>query len=174
MTISVTELDAMQENEAAALLAECCGASRWVARMVARRPFGSVAAALSVAHDAWESLGVSDWMEAFARHPRIGERMGAVAQGERGNTWSRGEQSGVDRARDEVRDELAQMNREYEDRFGYIYIVCAAGKTAREMLALARERLHNDPAMEIRVAAEEQRKIMQLRLGKLLGNTEET
>lgn len=170
--VSIAEMNAMPDDRAVELLAECCGASRWVSGMVARRPLASRNAMLSAADDVYGSLTSIDWLEAFAHHPRIGERTGAVAQGARGSAWSTGEQSGVDRARGDVRDELAAANRVYEQRFGYIYIVCATGKTAEEMLALARARLHNDPDTEIRVAAEEQRKIMRLRLEKLLDNGE--
>lgn len=107
-------------------------------------------------------------MEAFSHHPRIGERKGALRQSERGSAWAAGEQSGVERADDDVRSALAAANREYEQRFGYIYIVCATGKSAEEMVAAARKRLRNDPDVEVRTAAEEQRKIMRLRLDKLL------
>jgi len=92
-----------------------------------------------------------------------------MPQTERGSTLAAREQSGVDRARDDVRAGLAAANREYEQRFGYIFIVFATGKSAEEMLALARERLRNDPDIELRIAAEEQRKITWLRLNKLLG-----
>ncbi len=172
MTVSVAELSAMSDDRATELLTECCGASRWVAAMVARRPFKSRSAILLEADGAYASLAPSDWLEAFSHHPRIGERMSAVAQGERGSAWSVGEQAGIDRAHDDVRNELAAANREYEQRFGYIYIVCATGKTADEMVSLARARLLNEPETELRVAAEEQRKIMHLRLEKLVDNPE--
>lgn len=168
MTVSVAELDAMPPAQAAELLAECCGSSRWVTEMSARRPFGSQEAVFAAADEICRSLSARDWLEAFARHPRIGEQSGAIPQGERGGEWSAGEQSGVAGARDTVREELAAANRDYERRFGYIYIVCATGKTAEEMLALARERLINDPKRELGVAAEEQRKIARLRLEKML------
>lgn len=93
-----------------------------------------------------------------------------MPQSERGRTWAAGEQSGVERADEDVRHALVAVNREYERRFGYIYIVLATGKSAEEMLALANERLGNDPDVELRTAAEEQRKITRLRLDKLLGS----
>lgn len=111
---------------------------------------------------------MSDWVEAFAHHPRIGERTGAVSQGEHGAEWSAGEQAGIATMRENVRHALAAANQLYEHRFGYIYIVCATGKTPEQMLELARERLRNDAAVEIRIAAEEQRKITRIRLQKLL------
>jgi OHCU decarboxylase len=168
--VSVAELDAMPELQAKNLLRDCCGASRWVAGMAARRPFGSRAAVLSAADEIWLSLNPGDWREAFSHHPRIGERKNGLAQTERGNAWAAGEQSGVERSDEHVRAALAAANREYEQRFGRIYIVFANGKSAEEMLALARERLRNDPDIELRIAAEEQRKITRLRLDKLLDN----
>jgi 2-oxo-4-hydroxy-4-carboxy-5-ureidoimidazoline decarboxylase len=165
---SVAELDAMPEARAKKLLADCCGASQWVSGMLARRPFGSRAAVFSAADEIWESLSPADWREAFSRHPRIGERKSAKPQSERGNAWAAGEQSGVEGADDDLRADLAAANREYEQRFGYIYVVFATGKSAEGMLALARERLRNDPDVELRVAAEEQRKITRVRLEKLL------
>ena len=113
-------------------------------------------------------------MEAFAHHPRIGEKAGVKPQGERGAQWSAMEQSGMDVVEAELRKEIAEINREYEDRFGYIYIVSAQGKTAAELLTIAKDRLRNSPEKEILVACEEQKKIMQLRLEKLLGPKEET
>ena len=167
--VSVAVLDAMAEPQAAALLADCCGSLQWVSGMLARRPFGSCAAVFSAADEIWRSLDASDWREAFSHHPRIGERQSAVRQTERGSAWAAGEQSAVGRAGDETRAALAGANTEYERRFGYIYIVCATGKRAEEMLVVARERLRNDPEAELRIAAEEQGKITRLRLEKLLG-----
>ena len=172
MTISVTELDAMTAPRAAEVLASCCGSTRWVSAMVARRPFKSRGAVKSAADEVWKSLESSDWLEAFASHPRIGERSSATQPGELGNSWAAAEQSGVEVARHDVRSALAEANRKHEERFGYIYIVCATGKTAEEMLALARERLRNDPDDELKIAAEEQRKITRLRLDKLLDKGE--
>lgn len=166
--ISVADLDAMPEQQSTTLLAACCGSSQWVSAMVARRPFRSRDAILSAADQIWGSLSPADWLEAFSHHPRIGERKSAAPPSERGTAWAVGEQSGVERADGDVRAALAAANREYEERFGYIYIVFATGKSAEEMLAVARARLRNDPDVEIRMAAEEQRKITRLRLDKLL------
>jgi 2-oxo-4-hydroxy-4-carboxy-5-ureidoimidazoline decarboxylase len=168
MTITVAELDEMSESKAADLLADCCGSSQWVREMLAARPFGSREAVLSAADRIWSSLDASDWLDAFAHHPRIGEKHGAVSQGELGAAWSAGEQRNVASASENVRQSLAAVNEEYERRFGYIYIVCATGKTPEQMLELARQRLRNDAARELRIAAEEQRKITRLRLQKLL------
>lgn len=168
MNVTVGELDEMPESSAAVMLADCCGSSRWVAEMIAARPFGSRDAVFPAADRIWSALSASDWLEAFAHHPRIGERTGAISQGERGAEWSSGEQAGIASAGENVREALAAANQRYERRFGYIYIVCATGKAPEEMLDLARKRLRNAAATEIRVAAEEQRKITRLRLQKLL------
>lgn len=162
----------MPESRAKKLFAECCGAPRWVSRMLARRPFKSRAAVLSTADEIWRSLDSADWREAFTHHPRIGERKSAVPQTARGSALASREQAGVEEANADLRADLAAANREYEQRFGYIYIVFATGKSAEGMLALARERLRNDPDIELRVAAEEQRKITRLRLDKLLDKGE--
>jgi OHCU decarboxylase len=159
----------MSEAQATALLTGCCGASRWVSAMVARRPFRGHGALLAAADEIWRSLRASDWLEAFAHHPRIGEQQSAVAQTETGQTWSAGEQAGMNSAGESLRRELAAVNREYEDRFGYIYVVCAAGKAAEELLEAARRRLANEPDVELATAAEEQRKITHNRLDQLLG-----
>jgi OHCU decarboxylase len=168
VTVSVAELDAMSKPQVNKLLSDCCGASRWVTGMLARRPFKSRAVVLSAADEIWRALDPADWREAFSHHPRIGEQKSAMPQSERSSTWAADEQSGIERAPEDVRAELAAANREYERRFGHTYIVFATGKSAEEMLALARERLRNDPDVELRVAAEEQRKITGLRLDKLL------
>lgn len=162
----------MPEPEAEKALAECCGSTRWVAGMLARRPFASRNAIYAAADDVWSSLGAKDWLEAFAAHPRIGERSGPLRQTDRAGNWAAREQRSVERATRDVRNALEAVNFEYEERFGHIYIVCATGRTAEEMLALARERLRNDPADELKIAAEEQRKITRLRLDKLLDKGE--
>ncbi len=117
---------------------------------------------MSTAGDAiWRSLAPADWLEAFAAHPKIGERA-------RSSSWSDREQSGMRSAAEDVRGRLASGNAEYESRFGYIFIVCATGKTAEEMVAALEARLANDPAAELGIAAEEQRKITGIRLAKLM------
>ena len=165
------KLDDLGAEEAARQLRACCGSSRWVERMIAARPFASAKRAKDEADRIWNSLSREDWMEAFDHHPRIGEKKAAVAQDAAGAAWSKEEQAKVAGADDRIRGELARVNEEYERRFGYIYIVCASGKGADELLSIARGRLDNDPETELRVAAGEQRKIMQLRLAKLLETT---
>jgi len=171
VSLSISEFNALPAAEAAALLRSTCGASRWVDAMVARRPFSSVDALLSAADEVWTSTGPDDWREAFSHHPRIGERARATASAHdaRGAAWSSAEQSRVEVAPASVRDQLAAVNQEYEQRFGHSFIICATEKSAEEMLSTARQRLENDPVTELRTAAEEQRKITQLRLLKLFG-----
>jgi 2-oxo-4-hydroxy-4-carboxy-5-ureidoimidazoline decarboxylase len=161
-------LNALGAEAARAALAQCCGAAEWTRRMVASRPFPSREALLEHADAVWWELGPSDWLEAFRSHPRIGERKAEALQTERERGWSAGEQAGVAAAEQATRQALVEGNREYEARFGYIYIVCATGRTAQEMLALLRQRLANPPEAEIRVAAAEQARITRLRLEKLL------
>ncbi|MEO5568611.1 MAG: 2-oxo-4-hydroxy-4-carboxy-5-ureidoimidazoline decarboxylase, partial [Gemmatimonadaceae bacterium] len=164
----------LDSAKAVDVLRACCGSSRWVERMIAARPFSSDRDTLDAADRIWNGLSSADWLEAFDHHPRIGENNAAVPQDAKGTAWSSLEQSRVTTAGADVKRQLAQVNEEYERRFGFIYIVCATGKSADELLATARTRLHNDPDTELRVAAEEQRKIMQLRLAKLLKRPEST
>jgi OHCU decarboxylase len=134
-----------------------------------RRPFGTLHVLLHTAEELWWSLGTDDWREAFDYHPRIGEQSAAAPQSARAQDWSADEQRGAASGGEDVRRELAEGNREYERRFGHIYLVCATGKSAEEMLTLLRTRLTNDPATELRVAAGEQAKITRLRLEKMFG-----
>jgi OHCU decarboxylase len=164
-------LDRLGDAEAAAQLRVCCGARRWIEGMLAARPFASVERAREEADRVWRSLGPEDWLEAFDHHPRIGERKTVAAQDTTAAARSSNEQAQVTKASAELKKELAQVNADYEQRFGFIYIVSAAGRSAEELLSIARDRLQNDRDTELRVAAEEQRKIMQLRLAKLLETT---
>jgi 2-oxo-4-hydroxy-4-carboxy-5-ureidoimidazoline decarboxylase len=146
------------------LLARACGSRRWVDRMMARRPFANDAKFLMAARVEWFALGESDWLEAFAQHPRIGDRAALEARFPNTHDLSAKEQAAVGAAREEVLTALADLNQQYYDRFGFTFIVCATGKSAEEMLALLRERLPHDRATELRVAADEQAKITALRL----------
>jgi len=167
--VTLDDLNALPAAEAANAFRACCGARRWVDGMVSTRPFRSVDSLHAAADEIWWSLSPDDWRDAFAHHPRIGEQTSRRSAGVRAGQWSAAEQAGVGNDA-EVRRRLADANAAYERRFGYIYIVCAAGKRADEMLALALERLDNAPEVELRVAAEEQRRITRLRLDKLLAD----
>lgn len=135
--------------------------------MLARRPFGGLDALLAAARDEWFALPEAEWRGAFAHHPQIGDREALRARFDRTRDLSRREQAGVDEAPDDVLEALTAGNREYLQKFGYIFIVCATGLPAREMLARLRARLANDPGAELRVAAEEQARITELRLRTL-------
>lgn len=168
------ELNALDAGSAERELLRCCGSTRWARQMAAARPFESEDQMGASGDAIWRALEPADWLEAFAAHPRIGagragkaERAGEDEEAEDAD-WSSGEQSCVASASETVLDRLAESNREYEDRFGYIFIVCATGKGAGEMLAILERRLHNDRTEELKVAAEEQRTITRLRLAKLL------
>ena len=157
-------LDLAAPDEARDLLRSCCGASAWVERMMGRRPFASHDALMATARDEWFGLQRSDWLEAFGHHPKIGDRDSLRQRFARTAHLSEREQAGVDGASEDVLEALAAGNREYERRFGYIFIVCASGKSADGMLQLLRERLPNSPEVEIVIAAAEQAKITELRL----------
>jgi OHCU decarboxylase len=163
------QLNAASREAAFAALLACCGSLSWAQRMVAARPFADVASLLATADHIWWELRPTDWLEAFASHPRIGERKAATPQSSQAAAWSAQEQAGTQSPADEVRAALVAANRAYQERFGYIYIVCATGKTSEEMLALCQQRLRNDYETELQIAAEEQRKITALRLRKLMG-----
>jgi OHCU decarboxylase len=167
----VTAFDALPDREAASLLESCCGSHAWVHTMLAHRPFGTMVRVLNEAEEIWWSLTPDDWREAFDHHPRIGEQAAVAPQAATAKTWSADEQRGASVAGAETRQALAEGNREYERKFGHIYLVCATGKSAEEMLALLRARLSNDAATELRVAAGEQAKITRLRLEKLFGSS---
>lgn len=153
------------------LLQSCCGATAWVQEMIAQRPFHTLQRLFDAAESIWWSLTPDDWREAFDHHPRIGERSSVASQTETAQAWSAAEQGGAATAGDAARQALADGNREYERRFGHIYLVCATGKSAEELLAILRDRLQNDPVTEMRVAAREQVKITRLRLEKLFSAT---
>ncbi len=149
----------------------CCGSQTWAQMMTEARPFVDVAALLKQAGQSWLNLESRDWLEAFAAHPKIGARKAVLQQSAQSAEWSNAEQLGTQTAADSLRTELETANRLYEEKFGFIFIVCATGKSAEEMLDLCRRRVRNDADSEIRIAADEQRKITEIRLKKLL-NTE--
>jgi 2-oxo-4-hydroxy-4-carboxy-5-ureidoimidazoline decarboxylase len=160
----INDLNALPEDSAVTQLLHCCGSTRWARGMAAARPLPSLEAMSMTADRIWASLEPEDWLEAFRTHPRIGESGGSGGS----RAWSADEQAGVRSMTDAVGERLATANREYEARFGYLFIVCATGKSAEEILAILERRLANGPGEELRIAAEEQRKIMRLRLAKLL------
>jgi OHCU decarboxylase len=167
---SLERLNSLPGEAAEQELRKCCGSTNWIRRMVEQRPFQNAGQLFDVADRVWRELSSENWLEAFRHHPRIGEKNAAAGNLPDAQRWSRAEQAGASNAVPEMPAVLAEANRAYEARFGYIFIVCATGKSFQEILEILRQRLQNDPGQEIRVAAEEQRKITRLRLEKLLSD----
>ncbi len=161
-------LNVMATAEASLEFTRCCGSSRWVQEMINLRPFRSKDELFLHAGRTWRSLTNVDWKEAFTHHPKIGDIESLTRKFAGTAAWASGEQSGAMGAPEETLIHLAERNRSYEEKFGYIFIVCATGKSAEEMLAILRSRLPNSPDVEMGIAAEEQAKITRIRLEKLL------
>jgi 2-oxo-4-hydroxy-4-carboxy-5-ureidoimidazoline decarboxylase len=154
--------------EADAEVLPCCGSSQWADILTQQRPFADAASLFAASDEVWAQLDPADWDEAFRSHPRIGERKAPASATLRSTQWSSREQAGVAIAAVEVQEQLTHANAAYEARFGRIYIVCATGKSAEEMLAILERRLGNNDEAELREAVEQQRQITQLRLRKWL------
>jgi OHCU decarboxylase len=169
---SLERINALSPEEAEAEFLKCCGSTLWARRMTDERPFHNLEELLTKADAEWWALDQEDWLEAFSRHPKIGERKSERTQAEEAREWSEQEQSGTHSAEEETRRALEEINRTYLQKFGYIYIICATGKTADEMLSILKERLPHDADTELRIAAEEQRRITHLRLQKLFEKQE--
>jgi len=159
----IDRLNALPAAAAEAAFLACCGSRTWARRMAEGRPYDSRDALLAAADRVWASVADADRLEAFGAHPRIGERKAGEGEDRR---WSAQEQAGAAGARDSILAALTEANRVYDQRFGHIFIVCATGKGAEEMIGLLQARLANDPQTELRIAAEEQGKITRLRLMK--------
>ena len=168
MSHDLAWLNTLSADEAAKELLQCCGSRRWAREMANHRPYQSLEKLIEIANDVWWSLQPSDWLEAFRSHPKIGEKKATESVSAQSREWSGQEQAGVSNAPEEAVDALATLNRAYEQKFGFIFIICASGKSSEEMLAALRERLNNDPAAELQIAATEQSKITELRLRKLI------
>lgn len=168
MSATLDRWNQLPAKEAIEEVLSCCGSTAWARELAARRPLRDGTSLLAASDEIWNSIGEQEWVEAFSKHPRIGERKAPAAASAQSASWSAQEQRNVASAGDAVQQELAAANREYEQRFGRVFIVCATGKGASEILDILRRRLHNDDATELREAAEEQRKITNLRLKKWL------
>jgi 2-oxo-4-hydroxy-4-carboxy-5-ureidoimidazoline decarboxylase len=156
----------LPQEEAAREILPCCGSEAWAAGMASKRPIHDELSLMETSDAVWQALGESDWLEAFRSHPRIGEYCTEVNSVAQSSAWSEQEQQKAASADEAMKLALKWGNREYEQKFGRIFIVCATGKTAGEILEILRRRLHNDEATELQQAAEEQRKIMHIRLKK--------
>lgn len=161
-------LNELAPEDARNELLKCCGATRWAEAVERHRPYASLEQLIAKANDVWWSLDETDWLEAFGSHPKIGERKAANAVSAQSQQWSAHEQQGVQNAAQETIDKLAKLNLDYERKFGFIFIVCATGKSSDEILALIEQRLPNDGSAELPIAAAEQAKITELRLRKLI------
>jgi 2-oxo-4-hydroxy-4-carboxy-5-ureidoimidazoline decarboxylase len=155
-------------NEAEREILPCCGSRTWAHRLAERRPLADETSLLAAADETWRALGEADRLEAFRSHPRIGETSSEQPSLARSAAWSAEEQRKAATGGDVVKIAMAEANREYERRFNRIFIVCASGKTAPEILEILRGRLQNDPETELREAAEQQWQIMQLRMKRWL------
>lgn len=166
---SLAWLNELPEAEARKVFLDCCGSPEWADRMMRERPFRMLEGLFRAADTVWYSLTPANWLKAFAAHPRIGSTDSAAAN-TRASEWSAGEQAGTAKADNSVKNQLAEANGLYEEKFGFIFIVCATGRTAEEMLEMCQARLQNRLGTEMMIAAGEQRKITELRLNKLLEN----
>ena len=166
--MTLHELNILPPNQLRESLFHCCGSNSWVDKMLALFPMDDLVELLEDAEEQWYACNEKDWLEAFTHHPKIGDvvslqkKFAATAQ------WAAGEQAGVNTASEEIIAALAEGNSAYEKKFGYIFIVCATGKPAAEMLGLLQIRLQHSAEAEIKIAMEEQNKITKLRLQKLL------
>jgi len=166
--MTLTELNNLSDVQRKESLRKCCGAEVWVAAMNELFPVLNKEALLQKADEVWNNLNESDWREAFNHHPKIGDVNSLKEKFANTANWASGEQSSVRQAPQQTLEELAKGNRDYEAKFGYIFIVCATGKSAGEMLQILKTRLPNSKEAEIKLAAAEQAKITKLRLEKLL------
>jgi OHCU decarboxylase len=161
-------LNNLSEEEASNELRKCCGSQNWARQIVSSRPIRSFEELIQKAEAVWWSLDRDDWWEAFRSHPKIGEKKASAMVSTQSEDWSGHEQAGIHDAATQTLVELAKLNREYEEKFGFIFIVCATGKSSEEMLAILKSRIGNDLETELPVAASEQAKITEIRLRKLL------
>jgi OHCU decarboxylase len=164
----LASLNSLTAEDAARELRQCCGSRRWAEQMSNARPYDTLEALTTHADRVWWSLTPDDWLEAFRSHPKIGEKKATDKVSAKSQQWSGQEQAEVSSAPQQTVDSLAELNRAYEQKFGFIFIICATGKNSEEMLAALKERLQHDSDTELRLAAAEQAQITKLRLKKLL------
>ena len=168
MNGALARWNSLSDEDAAREILSCCGSKAWAKGMAGRRPFSDVTTLLAASDETWGNLAAADWMEAFRSHPRIGESRPAQPSSEMSQDWSAQEQQRVAAAAEDAKAAIAKANLEYEQRFGHIFIVCATGKSAPEILEILRSRLRNDAQTELREAAEQQRQITNIRLTRWL------
>ena len=166
--MTIDELNKLDSEGAAIELTKCCGAHNWVARVNATRPYENENSLIETAEEIWFASSKSDWLEAFGHHPEIGDLESLAKKFAATKEWAGDEQKSVDVASQAVMEKLARLNSNYQDKFGFIFIVCATGKSAVEMSRILASRIHNTYSQELKIAMEEQNKITVLRLKKLL------
>ena len=166
--MTLDQVNKLDETSARFVLGQCCGCERWIARVMSFRPYASAEALYDRAALEFWAVGEAGWREAFSHHPPIGARAEAMRAVGASAEWAADEQKGAAAAGADMQDALARANALYAKKFGYIFIVCATGKSAEEMFALLMSRIENDPGRELAIAAAEQLKITKLRLEKLL------
>jgi len=166
--LTIEQINKLPRPELHQELFKCCSSMAWVENLAKRRPFSDISHLINEAQSVWQSLGERDWLEAFSGHPQIGDL--STLEKKYGNTteWASGEQSGVGGASKEVLVQLSEYNKNYLKKFGFIFIVCATGKSASEMLELLKARIDNKPEVEMKIASAEQFKITKIRLEKLI------
>ncbi len=169
--ISLLEFNGLPLDSAKKLLLSCCGSQRWAEKMVLLRPFKDLNDLTVHSVRVWQSLSAEDWLEAFRCHPKIGALRKKEAHPTIGSVWEAQEQNGVVRALGETLRSLESWNRQYEDKFGHVFLVCATGKTADQMLELLKQRIQNSRDQELQIARGEQEKITHIRLEKLIYET---
>ena len=165
--MNIAEFDHLNNNKKRDMLQQCCGSSLWVDKMMKSLPAEDLIDLWESAEENWYALKVEDWKEAFSHHPEIGDISSLREKFASTANLAEKEQSGVNESSDEVLQELAEANKNYKEKFGYIFIISAAGKSGHEILEALKMRLPNDPSEEINNAMEEQNKITKLRLEKL-------
>jgi OHCU decarboxylase len=165
----LNRLNSLDPAQAEREFLKCCGSGEWAKRMIVERPFEDFDDLIAKADNVWWLLEPQDWLEAFQSHPKIGQKKAEQPVSSEAQAWSDQEQSGTRNSTRETAEALTALNNVYEEKFGFIFIVCATGKTSEELLAILRQRLVNNPDEELHNAAAEQAQIIQLRLKKLIG-----
>lgn len=166
--MTIQKFNALTEGDARQALYRCCSSTRFTENLLDKRPFSSKEELFEAAEEIWWSLSSEDWLEAFKGHPKIGDISSLRKKYNQSRAWSEGEQEGVEGAGEETLEALSRGNDAYLEKYGFIFIVCATGKSAEEMLSLLQVRLKNSRDEELKIAAQEQAKITALRLEKLI------
>jgi len=164
----INRFNDLEESKVIEEVKRCCSSQKWAQDFIKKRPFSSWDDMLKASETTWFQLSKEDWLEAFNGHAKIGDLNSLKKKYNNTKNWSEGEQKGVQETPESVLKELKTLNDLYEKKYAHIFIVCATGKTAEEMLSILKTRMNNDPDEELKKAAEEQNKITNLRLEKLL------